>query len=216
MTTRKRVRKTAEGRAAWVRSAAYLAKPDVVEGDEDDRDYHVADYTNVPKRYSAASLRRRLIPVLARLPRRVLHVLTREREVVFYASPNGPGIYQMPPGEIDASHGAHAVPLRALGDDSLTGHWRIMLGRVAIECASPLAFAGTVVHELAHAYCQHSDAYMGDYETDNWLRQENEAWALACKWGFRREAAASLRLAKRVFGESMAQGSLPPQKELCS
>jgi hypothetical protein len=133
---------------------AFLRDPDHLASD--DGSPHGVP-TERPACYELSALRRRLLPVLARLTPDDFQRLAQDRNLMILASPT-PRVRPLSlPGEIDpVAHGAYTFTGHWLADaataglDRPTDSWVLKLGRVEVELAPRLVFAGIVLHECVH------------------------------------------------------------------
>ncbi len=146
--------------------------------------------------YQLAALRRRLLPVLAQLRPSDFELLARDRNLMILASPTPRVRPQVPPGAIDpVAHGAYSFTGHYLWDaatfalDRPPGSWVLKLGRIEVELAPRLVFAGIVLHECVHVLLNYR-LVGGTVDEAAGQRMEDEAVARACELGFRRETKA--------------------------
>jgi len=172
--------------------------------------------TDRPELYQLPALRRRLLPVLTRLTPDIFEVLARDRNLLIVASPTAREKPRRPPGEIDpVAHGACSFTGRnpwdaaTFGLDRPAGSWVLKLGRVEVELAPRLVFAGFVLHECVHVLLNYR-LVAGSVDEAAGQLLENEAVAIACGLGFRRETEAFISfLATRFPNSGAIVGRLP-------
>ena len=192
---------------------AFLRDPEHLASD--DGSPHGAP-TDRPECYELTALRRRLLPVLARLSSDDFELLALDRNLLILASPT-PRVRPLgPAGEIDpVAHGACSFTGHWLADaatiamDRPPDAWVLKLGRVEVELAPRLAFAGIVLHECVHVLFNYR-LVGGMVDEAAGQRIENEAVARACELGFRRETKAFIDfLATRFPNAGAIVGRLP-------
>jgi hypothetical protein len=167
----------------------------------------VSSYTNKPHLYTRQSVRARVLPVIASLPVDFFKTVTEDRRVGIHANPLPSGFNFPDPEAIIPDTPSRAIPIREHPAFTRILWWRVVLGRTAIELADGEAFTGTVVHELCHVFLDHhpEDATVESRSR----RNEDEAIALTCDLGFRREAEAHFTTLKGWFGDEIVMGRLP-------
>jgi hypothetical protein len=169
-----------------------------------------------PECYELSALRRRLLPVLTRLPRDAFEQLALASNLLILASPTPREKPQGRSGTIDpVAHGAYTFSGHYLADaatfdlDRPSGSWVLKLGRLEVELAPRLAFAGIVLHECVHVLLGYRIA-AGTVDEAGVQQIENEAVARACELGLRRETAAYVDFFATRFPDSGAIiGRLP-------
>jgi len=172
--------------------------------------------TDRPECYELRALRRRLLPVLARLAPDDFEQLVRARNLMILASPTSRVAPLSPPGEIDpVAHGAYSFTGHWLADAATFGldrppdSWVLKLGRVEVELAPRLVFAGIVLHECVHVLINYR-LVMGTVDKADTQRIEDEAVARACELGFRHETKAFIDFFATRFPDAGAiVGRLP-------
>jgi len=155
-------------------------------------------------------------PVLARLTSDDFNLLARDRNLLILASPTPREKPQGPPDAIDpVAHGAYSFTGHWLADAATFGldrppdSWVLKLGRVEVELAPRLAFAGFVLHECVHVLLNYR-LVGGTVDEVAGQQIEDEAVARACALGFRRETKAFRDFfAKRFPDADAIVGRLP-------
>ena len=192
---------------------AFLRDPDHLTSD-DGSPYGAL--TDRPECYELPALRRRLLPVLTRLAPDDFEQLAQARNIMILASPTPRVRPLSPPGEIDpVAHGAYSFTGHWLADAATFGmdrppdSWVLKLGRVEVELAPRLVFAGIVLHECVHVLINYR-LVMGTVDKAATQRIEDEAVARAYELGFRRETKAFIDFFARRFPDGDAIiGRLP-------
>jgi hypothetical protein len=192
---------------AFLRDPDHLAVDDGVE--------HGAA-TDRPECYELTVLRRRLVPVLARLTPEDFEQLARDRNLMILASPTAQVKPLSSPGEIDPiAYGAYSFTGHWLEDgatfrlDRPPDSWVTKLGRVEVELAPRLVFAGIVLHECVHVLINYR-LVGGTVDAAAVQRIEDEAVARACELGFRRETKSMIDFFATRFPDAGAiVGHLP-------
>ena len=172
--------------------------------------------TDRPELYRPATLRRRLLPVLTRLSADDFRLLARDRNLLILAAPTSREKPQSPPGTIDpVAHGAGSFSGHYPWDaatsalDRPPGSWVLKLGRLEVELAPRLAFAGIVIHECMHVLLGYQPA-AGTVDAAAEQQLEDEAVRRACNLGFRRETVAFRNFFATRFPDVPIIGRLPP------
>jgi hypothetical protein len=154
--------------------------------------------------------------VLARLAPEDFEQLAQARNLLILASPTAQRKPLSPPGEIDpVSHGAYSftghwlVDAATFGLDRPPDSWVTKLGRVEMELAPRLVFAGIVLHECVHVLINYR-LVGGIPDAAAVQRIEDEAVRRACELGFLRETKAMIDFFATRFPDAGAiVGRLP-------
>jgi len=192
---------------AFLRDPNHLAVDDGME--------HGAP-TDRPELYRLPALRRRLLPALTRLAPDDFDLLARDRNLLILASPMPRVSPQGPPDAIDpVTYGAYSFTGHWLANGATFGldrppdSWVLKLGRVEVELAPRLVFAGIVLHECIHVLLNYR-LVGGTVDEAAGQRIEDEAVARACELGFRRETKAFIDFFAARFPDAGAiVGRLP-------
>ncbi len=185
----------------WDIAKAWARRPLRIQGYEYE---DLPSFTNKPHLYKRHAVRARILPVVAALPSDFFQTVTGQRRVGISADPSPWGFGSPDPEAIDSQTPSRAIRVQESPAFTRALYWQVVLGRTAIELANRDAFAGIVIHELSHVFLEHDPFNNGRLD-----QYEDEAIALTCDLGFRRQAEAHFAAIKEWFGNEVKTGKLP-------